>query len=137
MRILIVEDEGLVSLALEWTLKVAGHTILGPAGSVGEGIALTRAAAPDLALLDLDLRDGGNGLVVARHLRRCHGTPVLFVTAQVTQARAHRDLAWGLLRKPYITENLPRIVTFIDDLAHGRTLPRMPPQLEMFRPLPG
>jgi DNA-binding response OmpR family regulator len=135
MIILIVEDEGLVSLAMEWALRIAGHDVLGPAGTVEEAIALTGATEPDLALVDLNLRDGGDGSIVARHLHERYHTPILFLTAQVAHARANEDAAWGLIRKPYDTNSLPRIAGFIDDLTRGRTPAGIPPELELFRPV--
>jgi DNA-binding response OmpR family regulator len=62
MLILVVEDEALVAFALEWTLKIAGHQVLGPADSVEDAIALCRTGRPDFALIDLNLRDDGDGI---------------------------------------------------------------------------
>lgn len=133
MIILIVEDEGLSSIALEWALKLVGHQILGPADSVEQAIELMDGIRPDLSLLDLNLRHGGDGIMVARHLHQHHRTPALFLTGEVGRARSNRTLAWGLVHKPYDTGRMPRIVSFIDALVRRQPPPALPPHLEMFR----
>jgi CheY-like chemotaxis protein len=132
MLILVVEDEGLVAMAIEWALKLAGHHVLGPVDNVGEAIALCEHSRPDLALIDLNLRDGDDGLDIARHLKERYDTPVFLVTAQVAQARAQQHMVWGVVRKPYDPEGLPRLVRFVSDILQDES-PRPPPEVEIFR----
>ena len=101
MVILVAEDEGLIAFALEWALRLAGHQVLGPADSVDEAMRLIEKTRPDLALVDINLRDGDDGTRLARHLHENLGIPILFTSAQVGQARNHRHIAWGLIPKPY------------------------------------
>ena len=135
MRILVVEDEGLVAFAIEWALKLAGHQVLGPVDSVEEAITLCTNSQPELALIDLNLRDGGDGVHVARYLTARWGTPTLFLSAQTAHARANRQIAWGLVRKPYDIASLPRIVEFVSAVAKGQRPTQIPAGLELFRPL--
>ena len=132
MLILVVEDEPLVAFAMEWTLKIAGHRILGPADTVDLAIQLCSQHRPDIALVDLNLRDGGDGVEVARFLQERHETPTLFLSAQVAHARAHRHLACGLVRKPYDSALLPRIVEFVDAIEHGDRPAQVPPGVAVF-----
>jgi two-component sensor histidine kinase/CheY-like chemotaxis protein len=53
-RILVVEDEALVALAMARALQRAGHDVLGPTGSVSEALALMRDGC-DAAVLDVNL----------------------------------------------------------------------------------
>ena len=101
MVILVAEDEALVALVLELALTAAGHRVLGPVATAAGALRLAEEGRPDLALLDVNLAEGGDGAAVARALRDRHGTPCLFLSGQVAQARAARDAAWGLVRKPY------------------------------------
>ncbi|WP_205793154.1 hypothetical protein [Pontivivens nitratireducens] len=57
-RVLIVEDEGLLALDLEFALIDAGATVMGPVIQVDEGLTLmaTETGPIDAAILDLDLR---------------------------------------------------------------------------------
>ena len=66
MRILIVEDEVPIAMALAEGLERAGHLVTGPASTMAEALALCEALSPELALLDVNLRDGSDGVDVAR-----------------------------------------------------------------------
>jgi DNA-binding response OmpR family regulator len=132
MLILVVEDEVLVAFALEWTLKIAGHQVLGPADSVEDAIELCGTTRPDLALIDLNLRDGGDGVEVARYLHEHYRTPCLFLSAQVAHAKAHRHLAWGMVRKPYDSAALPVIVDFVGKLERKKQPELVPTGLELY-----
>jgi two-component system, OmpR family, alkaline phosphatase synthesis response regulator PhoP len=70
LRILIVEDEEPLRLALADALRAAGHTVL-EAGDGEAGLALALREAPDLVLLDLMLprRDGFSVLRALREDR--------------------------------------------------------------------
>lgn len=52
---MIVEDEFLIAMDLEITLRSAGYEVLGPAHTVGMALALLKAERPDAAVLDVDL----------------------------------------------------------------------------------
>src|SRR4051794_29430602 len=71
MLILVVEDEALVGLVL--VLVRGGHDVLGPAGTAAEALALAERTPPELALVDINLRNGGDGVGVARTLLGRHG----------------------------------------------------------------
>jgi CheY-like chemotaxis protein len=81
-RILVVEDEVLVSMLLEDELRDAGATVLGPAPSVGDALRLAEAAAADgglsAAVLDINL-EGQRVWPVADRLAAL-GVPFLFAT---------------------------------------------------------
>lgn len=132
MLILVVEDEALVALDVVWALQLAGHDVLGPVDNFDDAIAIAEEARPDLALVDLNLRDGGDGAVVARCLQQRFRVPALFVSAEAGRARAHKDVALGLVRKPYDIAALPRIIRLVAALAAGRKPTQIPPQIEMF-----
>jgi DNA-binding NtrC family response regulator len=66
---LLIEDQALIGMALEATLEDAGFRVAGPFTSNAEALAWLELHTPDLALLDVLLRDGPcTGLV--RALRR-------------------------------------------------------------------
>ena len=54
-RILVVEDEYLIAMELEFTLQRAGYLVLGPARSVAAALELLREERPDAAVLDVSL----------------------------------------------------------------------------------
>ncbi|MBV1798570.1 response regulator [Siccirubricoccus sp. G192] len=106
MRILIVEDEALIAMLLTESLESAGHQVMGPAATATEALALCEAARPDLALLDINLRDGSSGLDVARALLPRWGVLAIFTSAQIMEACQARDIALGYIRKHYQPETV-------------------------------
>jgi DNA-binding response OmpR family regulator len=98
-RILVVEDEVLVSMLIEDALGENGCDLVGPARSIAEGIALAAGETLSAAVLDVNV-DGGAVFPVAEVLNR-RGIPYLFITgyrASELPAR-HRDAP--ALEKPF------------------------------------
>lgn len=132
MIILVVEDEAIVAMVLELALVRAGHRVLGPAADEGEALRLAAEGRPELALVDIRLRDGGCGVRLAGVLKERWGLPSLFLSGQTTQARAAGDAALGLIGKPYDPYEVVQAVAAVGDLLAGRPLGRVPPRLELF-----
>lgn len=80
MKILIVEDEVFAAMHLEFALENLGCTVIGIAPDSQSALELGELG-PDLAVVDLNLRDGLTGPTVARELANRYGTKVLFLTA--------------------------------------------------------
>lgn len=78
--ILIVEDEILVALEMESILEERGYEVVGIASDL-EGALSFADRNVDLALVDLNLRDGLTGPEIGRRLANEHRAKVLFVTA--------------------------------------------------------
>jgi CheY-like chemotaxis protein len=55
LRILVVEDEGLVAMLLEDMLEELGHQVVGPAATLKRALELAREEAVDIAVVDLNL----------------------------------------------------------------------------------
>ena len=132
MILLVAEDEALIALVLEGALRDAGHEVLGPAATPEEALALVEETRPELALIDINLTGGGDGIALARALRARYGVPSLFVSGQAPDALANRDTALGLVRKPYAPEDVARAVSVVSELLRGRRPARLPPGLELF-----
>jgi CheY-like chemotaxis protein len=58
MRILVVEDSWHIGIALKSLLRSLGADVDGPVASVAEADRLVAAQAPDVALVDFNLRGG-------------------------------------------------------------------------------
>lgn len=97
--VLIVEDEFLVALQLEDILTDAGHRVVGIApdqAAVGK-----LAKPPQVALVDLNLRDGPSGPTIARQLAERYGTVIVYVTANPAQIGTPAPTAIGVVQKPF------------------------------------
>ena len=97
-RILIVEDEMLVAMELECILEDLDHECVGIAPDVET--ATEHFEAPlDLALVDLNLRDGLTGPQIAEVLSQ-RGVPVIFITANPRQLGDGVAGTIGVITKP-------------------------------------
>lgn len=74
-KILIVEDEFLVALQLEDIVSDGGYAVVGTVPDRASVLDLDEA--PDVALVDLNLRDGLTGPDIARHLAGQFGARVI------------------------------------------------------------
>jgi two-component system, response regulator PdtaR len=132
VRVLIVEDEALIAMALADSLEDGGHEVMGPAATMAEALALCEAAPPELALLDINLRDGSNGVDVARALLARWGVLSIFASGQMMEARRARDVALGYIRKPYETETVLRSVEVAREVMSGAAPGAVPAGFEPF-----
>ena len=132
MVILIVEDEVLIGLGLHMVLSLAGYRVRGPATSVASALAIAAEEKPHIALVDVNLAGDAEGLEVARALRNQHGTTIIFLTAEPERAREARDIALGVIAKPYDPQTPLRAVEVAVDARAGRLIGRAPPGLELF-----
>ncbi|MBN9067764.1 MAG: response regulator, partial [Rhizobiales bacterium] len=80
LKVLIVEDEVLLAIDLESHLEALGQEIVGLAGDATQALALADVEHPDLALVDINLRDGRTGLVISSELGAGDDTTVVLVT---------------------------------------------------------
>ncbi|NWK96939.1 response regulator [Sphingobium lactosutens] len=98
-KVLIVEDEIFVALEIEQIVEDAGFTV--GAIAVDRAAALESAAACDIALVDLNLRDGPTGPQIGMELAARHGIRVIYVTANPSQIGDASVAALGVITKPF------------------------------------
>ncbi|HEX5379226.1 MAG TPA: response regulator, partial [Phenylobacterium sp.] len=78
LRVLVVEDEMMVSMLIEDMLEDLGCTVVGPASRLDEAMVLAREADLDCAVLDVNL--GGQSIFPVADLLRAKGAPFAFAT---------------------------------------------------------
>lgn len=98
MRVLIVEDEPLLAMALEDILAQLGHEIAGSAATVSQALSMLDAEQIDCALLDYSLSEDTTSLPVAQRLISA-GKPFYFLTGY-THLEEEIPLNSRLLTKP-------------------------------------
>jgi DNA-binding response OmpR family regulator len=125
-----------VALLLETALTEAGHEALGPVGSVADGLELTAATVPDLALVNINLQSGGSGVDLARTRLERHGTLSIFVSGNMNEARRAQDVALGYITKPYDVNTVVAAVDVAKAILDGQKPDRIPNGLELFRNTP-
>jgi DNA-binding response OmpR family regulator len=119
-RILVVDDEPLISMLVEGWLTELGCDVVGPARSVEEGLNIVGDAKLDAAILDVNLA-GENSYLVASALQE-RGVPFAFATGDGSlEADAGFDDPI-LLAKPF---NFDEVKAVLDQLlASQRTKDR-------------
>jgi PAS domain S-box-containing protein len=103
-RVLIVEDERVVATHVQRSLQDAGYVVTGIAANAAEVTRLVASTPPDVALVDIRLRGGGEGFEIAEWLRVDNDVPVVYMTAHTdddTLQRAARTGAYGYVVKPF------------------------------------
>ena len=98
-RILVVEDEPIVAIALQDMLADLGYEVVGPALRLAGALALARTEAIDAAILDVNMGDGDSYGVAAE--LRARGIPYLFATGYGRDGLAAGHEATAVLQKPY------------------------------------
>src|SRR5262245_6313397 len=78
-RALIVEDEPMVALGLEDHLRELGFPACDLAADQHQALSHARSNRPDVALVDVNLEGGREGIELAQKLREAD-VPVVFVT---------------------------------------------------------
>src|SRR5215469_6004774 len=85
MRVLIVEDEGIIAMYLAMLVEDFGHTVCGTAESAYGAVEQADDHHPDLVLMDLRLANGSSGIDAARELHARHGFRCVFVSANLDE----------------------------------------------------
>jgi two-component system, response regulator PdtaR len=103
-RVLIVEDDFLVSSDMEAELTDAGFAVVGIATSAREAIDLAAAEQPHLVIMDIRLEGPSDGVEAALEIFKQKGIRSLFASAyhdSDTRRRAEACAPLGWIAKPY------------------------------------
>lgn len=103
-RILVVEDDWLVSNEIEAELSKAGFQVAGPVASLQPALKLVSEQAIHGAVLDVALK-GGSSLPIARALDE-RGIPYVFISGYVKSTLPAEFRERPLLKKPFRWEAL-------------------------------
>ncbi|WP_331774691.1 response regulator [Sulfurospirillum sp. 1612] len=107
--IMIVEDESIIALNIKETLFELGYDVLGIATNIKKALELLEKATPDLILMDVFLKDGDNGIELAKIINKKYAIPIIFLTANSelqTIAQAGESSPYGYLVKPFKATDL-------------------------------
>lgn len=99
LRVLVVEDEMLVSMLLEDMLTDCGCEVVGPAADVDAALDLATSAQIDAAILDLNL-GGRRSFPVAEALRD-RGVPYAFASGYGESGLNEEHRNTPVLQKPF------------------------------------
>jgi len=107
--ILVVEDERIVARDIQRTLCDLGYSVPATASSAEQALLLATQKAPDLVLIDVQIKGNQDGIVTAALLRKRFDVPIVYLTTradEATVARAKQTEPFGYLLKPFTTNEL-------------------------------
>ncbi|HEY3951411.1 response regulator [Phenylobacterium sp.] len=108
LRVLVVEDEMMVSMLIEDMLSDLGCTVVGPASRLDEAIDLVKSSTIDCAVLDVNL--GGQPIFPVADLLREKGAPFAFATGYGDAGLREADRGTPVLQKPFREGDLARVL---------------------------
>jgi two-component system, response regulator PdtaR len=80
-RILVVEDEAIITADLRRKLERLGYSVCATAFSGEDAIRKADDTTPDLVLMDVRLRGKMTGIEAASQIRQRRDVPVIYITA--------------------------------------------------------
>ncbi|GEM_PF-1131732 len=110
-RILLVEDDYIISMLLEKQIRRMGYEVAGKVESGEKAIVFTREEKPDLVLMDIELKGEIDGIETVRRIREFSRVPVVYLTGNAnekTRKQAEETKPEGFLIKPVDMEVLKR-----------------------------
>ena len=127
INVLIVEDEALLAAELGYLVEEVGCRDVGHAMSAPEALSMAGRLRPDLALVDVHLRDGPTGVDVARQIAQDCGGVALFMTANVKRLPADFAGACGVIGKPYSDHGVRTALRYLAICLRKGAAPGLPP----------
>ncbi len=80
IRVLVVENDALVALALRLDLEKHGYHVCGIAASAEEALALAERERPTVVLMDISLYGELDGIDAAEQIGARCGIPIIYMT---------------------------------------------------------
>lgn len=103
-KILVVEDESIIAMDIEMSLRKLGYEVTATVPSGERAIKSVAENKPDLILMDIVLKGGMDGIEAAEQIRSRFNVPVVYLTAyadEKTLQRAKITGPFGYITKPF------------------------------------
>lgn len=102
-RILVVEDEVIIAMEIENSLKNLGYEVTAVVNTGNKAIHKAEVDKPDLILMDIRIQGDKDGIETAEIIRERFALPVIFSTAYLDEERIDRvkvTMPFGYVLKP-------------------------------------
>ena len=100
LRVLIIEDNALISMMLSEMLARMGHHVCANAASEVQAVTAATRYRPDVMIVDVVLGQGGSGISAVEEIIRAGPVAHVFVTGDPGTIQARRPGA-VVVRKPF------------------------------------
>jgi len=115
-NILIVEDDMIIGANISLQLTNLGYVIDGLVSRGEDAILHVKENAPDILLLDINLKGALNGIETARAIQQIHDIPIIYLTANSDEAtfeKAKETHPKAFITKPFNKLNLQRTIALV------------------------
>lgn len=134
IRIIVVEDEFVISEDIRAELESAGYEVLSVFDNAEDALPAILKLIPDLLVVDIRLAGNMDGVQLVETIEKSLNIPIIYITANsdtVTYERARTTRPSAFLVKPFSRENLLASVDlalyhFSSDITPQR-IDRLPP----------
>lgn len=109
LRVLVVEDDGVVAMLVEDMLIELGHEVTAVVSRIEEALQLAKTGSFDFAILDLNL--GGKPSNAVAELLESRDIPFVIATGYGEQGRDPKFAKAPILSKPFAVDDLARAVS--------------------------
>ncbi len=104
VRVLVVEDEFIVSKDIQNSLVKLGYEVVGSAATGEKALEVAMETRPDVILMDIMLKGEINGIETAQNILKEFNVPIIFLTAYTdenTLGKAKQVQPFGYIIKPF------------------------------------
>ena len=104
IKIIIVEDEPLIAEGIALHLKNSIFSVSAIAYDADEALQLLQTKTPDIAILDINLEGGKDGIQIAEYINKVCPMPFIYLTSYSDKAimdRAKATSPSGFIVKPF------------------------------------
>ena len=113
IKILVVEDEMIIAANISLQLTSMGYEVTGIVPRGEEALLHVKENAPDIVLLDINLKGELDGIETALEMQKTQNIPVIYLTANIDDAhfnRAKDTHPYGFISKPFKKLDLQRAI---------------------------
>lgn len=111
-KVLIIEDEPIISLDLRSIMQELGHEVTAIATTYDEAVQAAQRTRPGLVLADIKLADGSSGIDAVRKILSDGEVPTVFITAYPERLlTGERPEPTFLVTKPFVPETVRATVS--------------------------
>mgnify|MGYP003964745731 FL=1 len=108
-RLMVVDDEAVITTQLEDRLQSMKYDVVGTASSAEESVSMARELCPDLILMDIVMKGKLDGIEAAEIIKNEMDVPIIFLTGYTSDnyiKRAKQVMPFGYIVKPFREEDV-------------------------------